>query len=130
MRPYTIREHADEAEIEPRHVLAMAREHGVRMVDFKFTDLPGTWQHVLALDPGAQRGRASQEGLGFDGSSIRGFQEIAESDMILVPQPSTAVIDPFHEQQTMSIICNIFDPITREPYSTRPALRRPQKAEG
>ena len=46
MRPYTIREHADEAEIEPRHVLAMAREHGVRMVDFKFTDLPGTWQHV------------------------------------------------------------------------------------
>ena len=112
VKPYTIREHADEAEIEPRHVFAMAREHGVRMVDFKFTDLPGTWQHVSLSIQGLDED-AFSEGLGFDGSSIRGFQEIAESDMILVPQPSTTVIDPFHEEKTMSILCNVIDPITR-----------------
>jgi glutamine synthetase len=127
-RPFTVQEFADEAEIEPRHVMAMAREHGVRMVDFKFTDLPGTWQHVSLSIHGLDEG-AFEEGLGFDGSSIRGFQEIAESDMILVPDPSTAVIDPFHEQQTVSIICNIFDPITREPYSRDPRYVA-QKAEG
>ena len=73
------------AETEPRHVLAMAREHGVRMVDFKFTDLPGTWQHISLLDPRRSTRTSFEEGLGFDGSSIRGFQEISESDMILVP---------------------------------------------
>jgi len=127
-RPFTVQEFADEAEIEPRHILAMAREHGVRMVDFKFTDLPGTWQHVSLSIHGLDED-AFEEGLGFDGSSIRGFQEISESDMILVPDPSTAVIDPFYEQQTMSIICNIFDPITREPYSRDPRYVA-QKAEG
>jgi glutamine synthetase len=127
-RPFTVREFADHSDIEPRHVLAMAREHGVRMVDFKFTDLPGTWQHVSLSIHGLDEG-AFEEGLGFDGSSIRGFQEISESDMILVPDPSTAVIDPFHEQQTVSIICNIFDPITREPYSRDPRYVA-QKAEG
>jgi glutamine synthetase len=127
-RPFTVREFADHTEIEPRHVLALAREHGVRMVDFKFTDLPGTWQHVSLSIHGLDEA-AFEEGLGFDGSSIRGFQEISESDMILVPDPSTAVIDPFHEQQTMSIICHIFDPITREPYSRDPRYVA-RKAEG
>src|SRR6266511_2034226 len=126
--PFTVQTFADEAEIEPRDTLAMAREHGVRMVDFKFTDLPGTWQHVSLSIHGLDED-AFEEGLGFDGSSIRGFQEISESDMILVPDPSTAVIDPFYEQQTMSIICNIFDPITREPYSRDPRYVA-QKAEG
>src|SRR5918996_5358845 len=118
-RPLTVREFADHHEVEPRHVLAMAREHGVRMVDFKFTDLPGTWQHVT-LSMTALEEEAFEAGLGFDGSSIRGFQEISESDMILVPDASTAVIDPFHEQRTMSILCNVFDPITREPYTRDP----------
>jgi glutamine synthetase len=127
-RPLTVREFADQQEVEPRHVLAMAREHGVRMVDFKFTDLPGTLQHV-ALSIHRLDEDAFEEGLGFDGSSIRGFQEISESDMILVPDPSTALIDPFHEQRTMSVICNIFDPITREPYSRDPRYVA-QKAEG
>jgi glutamine synthetase len=126
--PLTIQEYTDAAEPEPREVLALAREHGVRMVDFKFTDLPGTWQHV-SLSIHALDEDAFVEGLGFDGSSIRGFQEIAESDMILVPQPGTAVIDPFHEQKTISIVCNIFDPITREPYSRDPRYIA-QKAEG
>src|SRR5436309_10843857 len=100
--PLTVGEFAADSEVEPRQVLAMAREHGVRMVDFKFTDLPGTWQHV-SLSINALEEEAFSEGLGFDGSSIRGFQEISESDMILVPQAGTAVIDPFYEQRTMSI---------------------------
>src|SRR5438128_2722726 len=84
------------ADPEPRDVFAMAEEHGVKMVDLKFTDLPGTWQH-LGLPIRALEEDAFSDGLGFDGSSIRGFQEIAESDMLLVPDPRTSVIDPFHE---------------------------------
>jgi glutamine synthetase len=126
--PLTVGEFAADSDVEPRHALAMAREHGVRMVDFKFTDLPGTWQHV-SLSINALDEEAFEEGLGFDGSSIRGFQEISESDMILIPDPSTAVIDPFYEHRTMSIVCNIFDPITREPYSRDPRYVA-QKAEG
>jgi glutamine synthetase len=125
--PRTIGEYVD-GQVEPGHVLDMARAHGVRMVDFKFTDLPGTWQHISLSINGLEEA-AFEEGLGFDGSSIRGFQEISESDMILIPDPSTAVIDPFHEQGTMSIVCNIFDPITREPYSRDPRYVA-QKAEG
>ena len=127
-KPLTIREWADTPEPEVSQVLAFAREHGVRMADFKFTDLPGAWQHITfsmnALDEGS-----FEEGLGFDGSSVRGFQEISESDMILVPDPGSAVIDPFHEQPTVSMICNVFDPITREPYSRDPRYVA-QKAEG
>ena len=125
--PRTISEFADE-EVKPRHVLEMAKKHGVRMVDFKFTDLPGTWQHVALSIHGLDE-EAFEEGLGFDGSSIRGFQEISESDMILIPDPATAVIDPFHEQKTISITCNIFDPITRQPYTRDPRYIA-QKAEG
>src|SRR3954447_12411588 len=102
-----------------KDVLALAQEHGVRMVDFKFTDLPGTWQH-LGLSMQALSEDDFTEGLGFDGSSIRGFQEIAESDMVLLPDPTSAVIDPFHEQKTMSIVCNVIDPIAREAYSRDP----------
>jgi glutamine synthetase len=117
--PLTIERFVGGREAQAKDVLALAQEHGVRMVDFKFTDLPGTWQHlglsIHSLDP-----EAFVEGLGFDGSSIRGFQEIAESDMVLLPDPSTALIDPFHEQKTMSIVCHVIDPITREPYSRDP----------
>ncbi|TML76560.1 MAG: type I glutamate--ammonia ligase, partial [Actinobacteria bacterium] len=104
---------------QPSDVLALAQEHGVRMVDFKFTDLPGTWQH-LGLSIHALDEEAFTEGLGFDGSSIRGFQEIAESDMVLLPDATSAVVDPFHEEKTLSIICNVIDPITRERYSRDP----------
>src|SRR5215218_6116851 len=120
MTPLTVERFVGEREnVTAKDVLALAQEHGVRMVDFKFTDLPGTWQHVglsiYSLDEDA-----FTEGLGFDGSSIRGFQEIAESDMVLLPDPATALIDPFHEQKTMSIVCNVIDPITREAYSRDP----------
>jgi glutamine synthetase len=114
-------------EVEPKDVLAMAQEHGVRMVDLKFTDLPGLWQH-LGLSIRALDEEAFSEGLGFDGSSIRGFQGIAESDMLLLPDATTAVIDPFHERRTLSIVCNVLDPVTREPYSRDPRYVA-QKAE-
>jgi glutamine synthetase len=117
--PRTVERFVGGREVQARDVLALAQEHEVRMVDFKFTDLPGTWQH-LGLSMHALDEDAFVEGLGFDGSSIRGFQEIAESDMVLLPDPSTALVDPFHEQRTMSIVCNVIDPITREPYSRDP----------
>jgi glutamine synthetase len=126
--PLTLTEWAGTSSPEAKQVLEFAREHGVRMVDFKFTDLPGTWQHVSLSIHGLEEG-AFEEGLGFDGSSIRGFQEISESDMILVPDPASAVIDPFHEQRTVSIVCNVFDPVTREPYTRDPRYIA-QKAEG
>ena len=119
MTPLTVERFAAGRQAEAADVLALAQEHGVRMVDFKFTDLPGTWQH-LGLSINSLDEDAFTEGLGFDGSSIRGFQEISESDMVLVPDPATALIDPFHEQKTMSILCGVIDPITREPYSRDP----------
>jgi len=119
MTPLTIERFLEGRQAQARDVLALAQEHGVRMVDFKFTDLPGTWQH-LGLSIHSLDEDDFVEGLGFDGSSIRGFQEISESDMVLLPDPASAVIDPFHEQKTMSILCNVIDPITREPYSRDP----------
>src|ERR671926_846983 len=119
MTPLTVERFIGERQAEAKDVLALAQEHGVRMVDFKFTDLPGTWQH-LGLSVHSLSEEDFTEGLGFDGSSIRGFQEIAESDMVLLPDPSTALVDPFHEQKTMSIVCNVIDPITRDLYSRDP----------
>jgi glutamine synthetase len=128
MTPLTIERFVGEKdEITAKDVLALAQEHGVRMVDFKFTDLPGTWQHIGLSIHGLDED-AFSEGLGFDGSSIRGFQEIAESDMVLLPDPATALIDPFHEQKTMSIVCTVIDPITREAYTRDPRYVA-QKAE-
>ncbi len=119
MTPLTVERFAEGRVAEARDVLALAQEHGVRMVDFKFTDLPGTWQHVGLSIQGLDE-EAFTDGLGFDGSSIRGFQEIAESDMVLLPDPATALIDPFHEHKTLSIVCHVIDPITREPYTRDP----------
>ena len=99
--------------------LDWARETAVAMVDLKFCDLLGTWQHmtlpIRALDE-----HAFTEGLGFDGSSIRGWQGISESDMLLMPQAETAVLDPATEAPTLSLVCEILDPVTREPYAKDP----------
>lgn len=119
MTPLTVERFVAGREATARDVLALAQEHGVRMVDFKFTDLPGTWQH-LGLSVYSLDEDLFEEGLGFDGSSIRGFQEISESDMVLMPDPTTAYIDPFHEQTTLSVTCGVIDPITREAYSRDP----------
>ena len=99
--------------------LAFAGEYGVEMVDLKFTDLPGTWQHMqMPLD--SLDADDFDAGLGFDGSSIRGFQQIDESDMLLKPDPKTAIIDPYYAIPTLSLICEVADPLTHEPYSRDP----------
>ena len=100
-------------------VVAFAREHGVALVDLKFTDLPGTWQHFAVAARELEEDLLTA-GVGFDGSSIRGFQDISESDMLLVPDPATAILDPFHEEPTLSLVCDVRDPVTGEWYSRDP----------
>src|SRR5881398_3864301 len=89
-------------------VLEFATERGVEMVDLKFVDLPGTWQH-MSLPLRALDADDFESGLGFDGSSIRGFQEIHESDMLLMPDPTTAIIDPYYDLRTLSLVCSVAD---------------------
>jgi glutamine synthetase len=103
----------------PNDVLALCREREVKAVDMRFMDFPGLWQHfTIPVDKLTED--IFEDGLGFDGSSIRGWQAINESDMLLVPEPKTATIDPFTEIATLSMICNIQDPLTREDYTRDP----------
>ncbi|HEV2952595.1 MAG TPA: type I glutamate--ammonia ligase, partial [Candidatus Dormibacteraeota bacterium] len=108
-----------QAGTSPREVLARAKEAGVKIVDVRFIDLPGTWQHFSLPLSGFEESMFT-EGLGFDGSSIRGFQAINESDMLLIPDPDSATIDPVLKVPTMFLICDVIDPITREGYSRDP----------
>jgi glutamine synthetase len=108
-------------------VLEFAVQRGVQLVDLKFVDLPGTWQH-MTLPIGGIEASDFEAGLGFDGSSIRGFQEIHESDMLLMPDPTTAFIDPYYDRSTLSLICSIADPVLGEPYARDPRFVA-QKAE-
>ena len=95
----------------PKEVLALCRERDVKAVDLRFMDFPGIWQHfTIPVDKLTED--VFEEGLGFDGSSIRGWQAINESDMLVVPQPETAALDPFTTLATISMVCNILDPIT------------------
>jgi glutamine synthetase len=103
----------------PQAVLSQAKENGVLVVDVRFTDLLGSWQH-FSLPLGALNEDSFQDGLGFDGSSIRGFQSIHESDMLLLPDPATATIDPTLAHKTLFLIGDIVDPLTRTPYSRDP----------
>ncbi|MEK7880371.1 MAG: type I glutamate--ammonia ligase [Deltaproteobacteria bacterium] len=102
-----------------KEVLKFAKENKTRMVDFKFLDFMGIWQH-FSVPIGQLSEDIFDEGLGFDGSSIRGWQPIHASDMLVIPDPTTAVMDPFMEVPTLSLICNIIDPLTKEPYSRDP----------
>ena len=103
----------------PRDVLKYAKDNEVQIVDFRFTDLPGLTQHFSV--PVSELTEAGfEEGYGFDGSSIRGFQAIQESDMLLMPDPETAVIDPFLEYKTLLINCFVKDPVTGESYTRDP----------
>ncbi len=103
----------------PKEVLALCRERTVKAVDLRFMDFPGIWQHfTIPVDKLTED--VFEEGLGFDGSSIRGWQAINESDMLVVPQPETAALDPFATLATLSMVCNILDPITHEDYSRDP----------
>ncbi len=100
-------------------VIKAVKDHDVQIIDLRFIDLPGMWQHT-SYPSGAIDAEAIEEGLGFDGSSIRGFQEIQASDMLLMPDPPTAFIDPFCKHKTLVLICDVRDPITKEYYSRDP----------
>ncbi|MGL4594294.1 MAG: type I glutamate--ammonia ligase [Thermoguttaceae bacterium] len=100
-------------------VLALCRDQKIQVVDFRFMDFPGLWKH-FTIPASRLDDDIFENGLGFDGSSIRGWKSINESDMLVVPQPETCVIDPFSSVPTISLICNIQDPITREDYSRDP----------
>lgn len=103
----------------PQQVLALCRERDVKAVDLRFIDMPGTWQHITIpfsrLDEDL-----FEEGLGFDGSSIRGWQAINESDMLMIPVAESAFIDPFAAMPTLVMICSVQDPITHELYARDP----------
>jgi glutamine synthetase len=104
---------------ELKRITELIREKNIQVVDVKFCDLPGTWQH-FSIPAATLDEDMVHEGLGFDGSSIRGFQAINESDMLLMPDLSTAFVDPVLSVPTLSITCDIYDPITLEPYSRDP----------
>jgi len=103
----------------PDDVLQLINDEGIEIVDLRFCDLPGLMQH-FSMPAGQFTADVFDEGVGFDGSSIRGFQEIQESDMLLVPDPNTAVIDPFTQHKTLNLNCFVNDPVTGESYSRDP----------
>jgi glutamine synthetase len=103
----------------PAEVVQYARDEGVEIVDLRFCDLPGLMQH-FSVPVSELTEEVFEDGFGFDGSSIRGFQQIQESDMILRPDPDTAVIDPFRKHSTLNLNCWVHDPITLESYSRDP----------
>src|SRR3954463_11703496 len=111
----------------PDDVLRAIKNDKIEMIDLRFTDLPGLWQH-FSVPPDALDLDSFTGGIGFDGSSIRGFQEIQESDMLVVPDPATAFLDPFTEAPTLVLICTILDPVSAQPYSRDPRYIA-QKAE-
>src|SRR3989338_4291460 len=115
----------------PEDVIKLIEKHKIEVVDLKFNDLPGLWQHfsVPSEEIMETDGSIWKEGIGFDGSSIRGVQKIQESDMILMLDPTSAVIDPVCQVPTVSILCDIYDPITREPYSRDPRYIARKAAE-
>ncbi len=111
----------------PEEVLELAASGKFDFIDIKFMDFPGCWQHFTIPASGLSKDLFI-EGIGFDGSSIRGWKSINESDMLVIPDPSTTFMDPFTLHPTMSIIGNVHDPITREPFSRDPRFIA-QKAE-
>ncbi len=103
----------------PKEVLELAKKNKAVMFDMKFMDFPGLWQHFSCpIDELTES--LFKDGLGFDGSSIRGWKAIHSSDMLVIPDPDTAVMDPFTQYPTLSLICNVVDPITKENYDRDP----------
>ena len=105
--------------MSPEEFLAFAHKHNAEMIDLKFTDLLGTWQHC-SFPTETWDEKTFEEGVGFDGSSIRGWQGIHVSDMLAVPDATTGRIDPFFAEPTVSVIADIVDPLTGEDYSRDP----------
>jgi glutamine synthetase len=103
----------------PKEVLKLAKDKEVKIVDFKLCDILGTWQH-FAVPTNELTEKVFEEGLGFDGSSVRGWRAINSSDMLIIPDAVTAFIDPFAANTTLSLMCDVIDPITREVYDRDP----------
>jgi len=102
-----------------KELIDFIKKEDVKIIDLRFMDFPGLWQH-FSIPAEALTESAFEEGLGFDGSSIRGWQAINESDMLVMPEPQTAKLDPFTKEKTLFMICNIKDPITKEAYPKDP----------
>ena len=105
--------------MKPSDVMKLAKDKNLGFVDLKFVDFLGIWQH-FTIPIGELSQDIFEEGLGFDGSSIRGWKAIDSSDMLVVPDPDTAMIDPFMTHPTLSLVCDVQDPITREAYERDP----------
>jgi len=103
----------------PQEVLKMIQDQNIQIIDLKFIDLPGIWQHLTVFQNQIEESSFT-DGVAFDGSSIRGWKAINESDMAMVPDPTTAWIDPFMKEPTLSMICSVIEPRTGEPYSRDP----------
>src|ERR1700712_4048388 len=102
-----------------KDVLKLIKDNDAKYVDLRFTDPRGKWQHVT-FDVGMIEEETFAEGVMFDGSSISGWKAINESDMTLMPDPATACMDPFFSASTMSIVCDVLEPVTGEPYGRDP----------
>ena len=105
--------------MKPREAIDFAKKNGAQFVDLKFIDFPGIWQHT-GVPIHRLEESSFEEGFGFDGSSIRGWQPINASDMLIIPDAETAKMDPFMAHPTLSLICSVSDPITGQPYSRDP----------
>ena len=104
---------------DPKAVMAFVKEHNVQMLDLRFTDIPGLWHHVSY--PIGQLSESSfEEGFGMDGSSIRGWAAIHESDMLLIPDAGKYLLDPFTEAATLVMVCDVIDPVTKQRYDRDP----------
>ena len=111
----------------PKELIKFVKDEKIKIIDLRFVDMPGLWQH-FSLASQELSEEMFEEGVGFDGSSIRGFQKIQESDMLLIPDAGSAFVDPFTQIPTLDIICNVKDPVTLQPYSRDPRFVA-QKAE-
>jgi glutamine synthetase len=104
---------------DPKAVLDFVKEHNVQMLDLRFTDIPGLWHHV-SFPIGQLKESSFEEGFGMDGSSIRGWAAIHESDMLLIPDASRYILDPFTEAPTLVMVCDVIDPVTKQRYDRDP----------
>src|ERR1700712_4103298 len=99
--------------MKPKEVLELAKKNDVKFVDLKFIDFSGVWQQPT-IPVARLEESLFEDGIAFDGSSIRGWQPINASDMIMIPDADTAKMDPFYALPTLSLVCSIFDPIPKQ----------------
>ena len=104
---------------DPKEILKFVKDKDVKILDLRFTDLPGLWHHV-SYPIGEFSESSFEEGFGMDGSSIRGWAAIHESDMLLIPDPNFFMLDPFTEAPTLVMIADVIDPVTKQRYDRDP----------